>query len=224
VIFKKAQEILTISVDQENLTSCSWNLSNDKLTFHVVYQYQLEHAILNLIIFNYTKIENVIKDFLEQNKIDNPKVYLSLDSSLLDECLFNNSHDQEDNVNYEQICLDQDKQLYYRVGIKQVLLFQYQLLFMKHVRGSFSGNGLKLNLIKISTDLVSLLNINNQNYYKKSLSVNEFKNNILNSINFDFGKYITNMSAIENLDKLTLIKSIGLFLSPGHPDPSTSSG
>ncbi|MDR3647125.1 MAG: hypothetical protein P4L22_06300 [Candidatus Babeliales bacterium] len=203
MLFKKSQEVLTILVEKEKLTFCSWNVSNDKLMFNAVYQYKLEHEILDLVIFNYNKIENVIEDFLEQHKIQNPAVYISFDSSLLDECIFNFVQDTEDNINYEQISLDLQNQTYYRVGIKQVLLFQYQLLFMK----------LKLNLVKISSDIIILFNINKQNYYKESLTVGEFKNNIVNSINFDFEKYITNNDAIVDLDKLTLINSLGLFIN-----------
>ncbi len=167
----------------------------------------MQHEILDLVIFNPTKIENIIEDFLIQNKIDNPKIYILLDANLLEECLFDGSHQQDDDINYEQICLNKKKEIYYRVGIKQALLFQYQLLFTK----------LNLNLLKISTDLISLINIQNLDsnileYSIKDLTVNEFKNNIVNSINFDFEKYITNNNELVNLNKLEAIKSVGLFI------------
>lgn len=206
MIFKKTQEILTILIDKENITFCSWAKSK-KLSLHVFYQYKLQGEILDLLIFNLTQIENVIDEFLIQNKIYDTSIYLSLDSNLLDECLFNENKYQEDNINYEKICLNDQQQFYYTVGIKQVLLFQYQLLFMK----------LKLNLVKISADFVSLVNVHNFNdtkiNYIEGLVINDFKNNIQNSINFDFEKYITNNHVMNDLDKIMLIKSIGLFIN-----------
>ena len=209
MFFKKSQEIITILINNSNLTFCSW-ASSDKLTFKSFYQYKLQHEILDLEIFNSTKIENIIDTFLHNNNISNPLIYISFDGSLLKELIIENEikpefeKQKKDNFNYNQFQINES--ILYCVGIKQTLIFQYQLLFIK----------LKLNLFKISTEFVSLINLanidlNNLQYSLKDLAVNEFKNNILNSINFDFEKYITNNS-IKDLDKFELIKSVGLFI------------
>lgn len=208
--FKLEHEVLTISIDNENILLHSWNVKKSKFTLNAFFKYEIKNfELINLKIFNFTQIEAIINSFLIDNNIANPFVYLSLISDTIQEQLTNDLKlvNFNDNFNYNQLCLNDELENYYIAAIDRAVLFQYQLLFIK----------LNLNLKKIGTELLSLININNLNIdiYKitiDNLTINKFKDNLINSINFDYENYITNLNAIKKLNKLELAKSLGIFI------------
>lgn len=123
-------------------------VKNDTPCIEAQRQYLLEGSIIEGYLFDYKKILTVLSTFMTTYNFKNPVIAFTLHSTeLKEELSFSpyETHKPFDGYYWQEIQLQHD--LFYRVGIKYELLFQYQLLM-------FAG---KLKVVALTTPLMTLL-------------------------------------------------------------------
>ncbi len=139
---------ISIICSDSALICSSIILKNNIPFIEVQQQYMLEDYSIEGYLFNYSKVLHQLSTFISDHHLKNPIIALSLHNSSVKEEFHRTSYEKENTYNgyyWQEVQLEHD--LFYRVGIKHEVLFQYHLLM-------FTG---KLNVVVLTTPLMALI-------------------------------------------------------------------
>jgi len=225
---RRKNNIVSVSINPQNLILC-WAQKDKKSNKILLKSYKKEYfeslELEKSIIFNPTRINNSICEFIKKNKITYPTLSLAVTGPNIFEKIINcpTSSLQKDMLNIPQIAQLHWSSTYlcpslksgfdfYICGMKQEYLFQYKLLAIK------SGYTLSCVTTEKSALLQLYKYIKKENFTQGQLAIDLGNNNynlrsyfthhtINNNFNLDDKLNINVKKEIENI-----ATSIGLFL------------
>lgn len=229
---RKQNNIVAISINPQYLTCC-WLYKEKKSNLININYYEKTNfkslEFENSIIFNPTKINLIINNFIKKNKITKPLISISISGPSIFEKIvtipksnpeiedFKLENTNNLQINYTYLCpaISENTNIgftFYICGISQAQIFQYKLLKIKNAT----------NIALVTTELASLIElykyIKNQNFNQSQLAIDLSKNNY--NIKTLFSPIIiSKISKIKNDLNINLEKesqclatSLGLFL------------
>ncbi len=213
IFFRSNKEIVTVNFNANNIVLSLFK--NDLIISYVKCEL-INFEIFKLNIFNFSKVQLLIHNFLKSNNLKNPKFYISASCDDIKEKIIKSRSIIDDkNEIYENSTLNwncynlgsfQDSYVYYISGISHSLIFQYKILA--------ANLGMNINfLLPENAVLLNLCTKYNPDFLEKFNEKADIKNCFVDFVNnLNIENYISkNLELDINKEKIFLSTALGLF-------------